>query len=220
MVRRSAFPQRAHDTAAADLRAERHEAISRRLQTVTIETPDDVGRPWQPAGTEPRRRVPDRPRGAVGPADARLERGRHRLAGPRLGPGPARHRLRRREDLHRRQRRAVRVLAGLSPHRVLAQSLSQALPRNGAFTGGLCSSPRPATTASSASTSTGRNSTGRCTSQRRTTGSGRVYRAAGDGGPLMLNKLHINNVLVRRERHVHRGTAHRRDAALQRRNRY
>ena len=38
----------------------------------------------------------------------------HRLAGPRLGPRPARHRLRRRDGLHRGERRALRVHAAIS----------------------------------------------------------------------------------------------------------
>ena len=47
----------------------------------------------------------------------------HRLAGPRLGPGPARHRLRRRVGLHRRQRRALRLHA-----RLPARSVPGAIP--------------------------------------------------------------------------------------------
>ena len=42
----------------------------------------------------------------------RLEHRRHRLAGPGLGPRPARHRLRWRAGLHGLERRAVRLHAG------------------------------------------------------------------------------------------------------------
>ncbi len=167
-LRRPALAVRPEPAAAPQLQPVVHEAVvtGSAERAPAVEARHDLGGARQPPGREPWRRLPDRPRRARGPPGARLEHGGHRLAGPRLGPRPARHRLRRRGRLHRRQRRVVRLHA-----RLPAASAPGAIPTSSTATrsrsgSGPCSSPPPASTRSSASTWTARNSTGRCTSSR------------------------------------------------------
>ena len=141
-----------------------------------------------------------RPRGA----DAGLEHDGHRLAGPRLGPRPARHRVRWRDGVHRRERRAVRVHAGLPAHRLLAQPLPEALPRDLPVTSARCSSPRRASTRFSASISTAGCSAGGLHVAADGGGFRRqaIRSRSSATGPAPSNALHLNNV------HCERGGMH------------
>ena len=206
--------------AAAKLRALVHQEMVTvvRLNGLTVEARHDLGGARQPPGREPWRRLPDRPR--------RRARSRRRSTGTRpastgrAAAGTAACAASRSTATSSTSRRATSSSPTRRNFRLIGSWRNPYLKH--------CHeiavwerTPVPGVDrlrlASSASTSTARNSPGRCTWSPNSSVSrvGTSTRAR-TTGPLMLNKLHLNNVHCTKGGMYMSGLQDRRHAAVQR----
>ena len=153
------------------------------------------------ACSSPTRNSPRTP--SLRTATSKLEHDRDRLAGSRLGPRPARHRLRRRRRLHRGERRAVRLHARLPADRLVAQRVPASTATRSPSASARCTSRRRDSTAILAFDLDRASSAGQCTCSRTSSASRAVpsTRARIDG-PLHAQQAAPEQRALHAGRHV------------------